>query len=121
MKRTAFLLPLLCLPALILSSCRSGQGHVKEGFSSAELLVPDSIAIEQILQPMAWKTSEDKAVLLSQKTDSAFFVYRLPTFEYLYSFGAKGEGPDDFSFPFLRTESAQNCASFCPSPLFLFA
>ena len=103
MKRTAFLLPLLCLPALILSSCRSGQGHVKEGFASAELLAPDSIAIGQILQPTAWKNSGDKAVLLSQKTDSAFFVYRLPPFEYLYSFGATGEGPDDFSFPFLRT------------------
>ena len=108
MKRTAFLLPLLCLPALILSSCRSGQGHVKESFASAELLAPDSIAIEQILQPMAWKTSGDKAVLLSMKTDSAFFVYRLPAFEYLYSFGAKGEGPDDFSYPFLRTESAND-------------
>lgn len=106
MKRTAFLLPLLCLPALFFSSCRSGQGDASEDFASAELLAPDSIAIGQILQPMAWKISEDKAVLLSQKTDSAFFVYRLPAFEYLYSFGAKGEGPDDFSYPFLRTESA---------------
>lgn len=92
MKRTAFLLPLLCLPALFFSSCRSGQGDASEDFASAELLAPDSIAIGQILQPMAWKTSEDKAVLLSQKTDSAFFVYRLPAFEYLYSLGQRAKG-----------------------------
>ncbi len=103
MKKAAFLFPIFCITA-ILAAC-GGNKTAEDTFARPVVLdAPDSIAINQILAPLIWRTVEDKVVILSQKTDSAFFVYRLPGFEYLYSFGAKGEGPDDFSYPYLRTQ-----------------
>ena len=103
MKKAAFLFPIFCITA-ILAAC-GGNKTAEDTFARPVVLdAPDSIAIDQILAPLIWRTVEDKVVILSQKTDSAFFVYRLPGFEYLYSFGAKGEGPDDFSYPYLRTQ-----------------
>lgn len=112
MKKIALLFPLLCITA-IFTACGADK-TAKDTFDLPAVLdAPDSIAIDQILAPQIWRIAGDKALILSQKTDSAFFVYRLPDFKYLYSFGAKGEGPDDFSYPYLRT---QDVAS---SPLYL--
>lgn len=103
MKKAAFFLPIFCLIA-IFTACGTGKTTEDTFAHPVALDAPDSIAIEQIIAPSTWRTAGDKAVVFSQKTDSVFFVYHLPDFEYLYSFGAKGEGPDDFSYPYLRTQ-----------------
>lgn len=91
------------LPASILFACSSGSENAAADFSRPQPLeASDSIEIRQILSPLGWSISGDKAVVLSDKTDTLFYVYRLPEFRYLYCFGQKGQGPDDFSFAFLR-------------------
>lgn len=102
MKRLAFFSLVVAL--LLTAACQSsGDKNTAADFSEPELLaLSDSIAIDEILQPENWAVSQGKAVVFSRRTDSLFFVYRLPEFKYLYSFGRKGEGPDEFNYPYLR-------------------
>lgn len=101
MKRLAFFSFVVAL--FMAASCQnSSDKNTVADFSEPELLtLSDSIAIDEILSPNGWQITDDKVVILSPKTEDQFFVYRLPEFEYLYSFGPKGEGPDDFGFPLL--------------------
>lgn len=80
-------------------SCGGPGGGKTADFDHPEKIECDSIAIEQILAPTSWTVNKDKVVILSPKTDSVFFVYRAPDFEYLYSFGRSGEGPEDYQYP----------------------
>lgn len=102
MKRISLL---SIISILLFSACGTSKTEENTFAHPMALDAPDSIAIKQIIAPLVWRTIDNKAVVFSQKTDSVFFVYRLPDFEYLYSFGAKGEGPDDFSYPYLRTQN----------------
>lgn len=101
MKRLAFFSFVVAL--FMAASCQnSGDKNTVADFSEPQpLALSDSIAIDEILTPSLWRISGDKVVILSPKTEDQFFVYRLPGFEYLYSFGPKGEGPDDFNMPWI--------------------
>ena len=86
--------------AMAAFSCSGSKGESRPFESSSiEKITCDSIAIEQILQPVEWTPVDGKAIIFSPKSDSVFYVYRLPDFKYLYSFGSKGEGPEDFRYP----------------------
>lgn len=41
--------------------------------------------------------SEDRLVVCQPDMEQMFSVYRLPDIDYLYSFGRKGQGPDEFA------------------------
>ena len=93
-----------CVLAGLAGSCAGGSEVPKAAeFSSVEKITCDSIPIKQIVQPTenGWHIAGDKSVFVSPKSDSLFWVYRLPDFKYLYSFGLKGEGPDDYWNPIL--------------------
>lgn len=60
------------------------------------VLIADSITIGQIFIPWDWAVSRDRAVVQSAGTDSVFYVYSLPDFRFLYTWGSWGEGPDEF-------------------------
>lgn len=84
--------------ALLAASCGPGSEEMGGPFEFAETiqLTCDSLPIGEILIPAEWEICGDKAVISSPRTDSLFYVYRLPDFEYLYAFGRKGEGPYDY-------------------------
>ncbi len=80
-------------------SCGGPKDAKQADFDRPEKIECDSIAIEQILAPTSWTVNKDKVVILSPKTDSLFFVYQAPDFQYLYSFGRAGGGPEDYQYP----------------------
>lgn len=86
--------------AMAAFSCSGSKGESRS-FESSSIgkITCDSIAIEQILQPVKWTLVDGKAIIFSPKSDNVFYIYRLPDFKYLYSFGSKGEGPEDFRYP----------------------
>ncbi|MDD4820814.1 MAG: hypothetical protein PHD21_08280, partial [Flavobacteriales bacterium] len=53
--------------------------------------------MNEIIHLRQWTVSNGKAVVVSPQTDSLFYVYSLPDFQYQYMCGTKGEGPNDFS------------------------
>ena len=50
-----------------------------------------------ILYPLSIMVSEDRLVVCQPDMEQMFSVYRLPDIDYLYSFGRKGQGPDEFA------------------------
>lgn len=87
------------LAVAFLSSCAGSGSSSQVDFSNPEKLQCDSIAINEILSPQSWFKIKDKAVVLSPKSENLFYVYSLPAWDLLYSFGKIGEGPDDFQYP----------------------
>lgn len=66
-------------------------------FAAPTALRADSIAIHQIIKPERWTTGNDKAIILQGfGADSLFYVYSMPDFRFLYTWGARGEGPGEF-------------------------
>ena len=84
--------------ALAAVSCGPGTQSDLFAFPATQKLTLDSISVGEILQPFEWMPVGDKAVLSSPRSDSLFWVYRLPGFEFLYAFGSKGEGPYEFAY-----------------------
>lgn len=92
-SRQIQILAAVCVLAASLFSCASG---IVSGPDKIEKPAADSIAVREVLQPSGHAVCGDKAVLVSRKSENIFWVYRLPDFKFLYSFGKMGEGPDDF-------------------------
>ena len=82
--------------ALWLAGCSSGAGG-GEGLPEPRRIEGDSIAIHQIVKPSRWAVSAGKAIVQAQGTDSLFYVYRLPDFRFLYTWGRRGDGPGEFA------------------------
>lgn len=81
---------------LLLTGCTAGEKY-SDSFTAPIPLPADSVKIDQIVQVESWTKAGDKAVVFSPLTEDVFYVYKLPEFRFLYSFGQKGEGPEDFS------------------------
>lgn len=68
-------------------------------FAVSDSIHADSIAINEILQPMEWNIAEGRVIVNSPKSGEIFHVYSAPDFRYMYSFGKKGQGPGEFFSP----------------------
>lgn len=81
--------------------CMPGCGGKTESgdpdviFAISQELFPDSIEVNQILVPTSLNKVNGHIVVTSAKTDTVFYVYSLPEFQYLYGSVIRGEGPDD--------------------------
>lgn len=93
MKKTAGMAALLCAGILSVS-CGAGEKAV--GFDNPIAVTADSIAVDQIIKPSQWAVGNGKAVVVSESTDSVFYVYSLPDFSFLYAWGRRGSGPGEF-------------------------
>ncbi|MBQ5815727.1 MAG: hypothetical protein IIW30_07125, partial [Flavobacteriales bacterium] len=94
MKRFGLLWGVMALVAL---ACSSGEKAVDMTFDKTEKLTYDSIAVNEILKPSDWFALESsRAVVHSPRSEKLFYVYSLPEWKYLYNYGNKGEGPDDY-------------------------
>lgn len=83
--------------ALVAVACSSGEKVGDMTFDSVEKLTYDSVAVNEILKPSDWFALESsRAVVHSPRSEKLFYVYSLPEWNFLYSYGAKGEGPDDY-------------------------
>ena len=91
-------LPIAAFAALSVgfAACR-GTSDRPADFGTPVALQADSVAVEQILKPSRWAVSNGKAVVQSQNTDSVFYVFSLPDFRFLYTWGRRGMGPGEFS------------------------
>lgn len=67
-----------------------------------------------ILQPGAMVNVNDTHLLISDVEEEEIFkVFRLPDLEYLYSWGKKGRGPDEFQFvPVTIVNTESNTVNF---------
>lgn len=83
---------LFCLPG-----CGGKAGKIDPDavFAVSQELFPDSIAVEQVLVPKELRVVNGYMVVVSDKTDTVFYVYSLPGFRYLYGSVVSGEGPED--------------------------
>ena len=90
---------LLLTVVSILCACSGNDKNVGDvpDFASAEPLVADSVAVNEIIDPSAWQVIGNKILLSSSKSEKPIWVYSLPDFKFMYSYGNVGEGPDDFS------------------------
>lgn len=82
--------------ALLISACGSSRDP-EDVFDHPLTLQADSLPIGQILSPSRWAVSNGKAVVQSRATDSLFYVYSLPDFRFLYTWGRRGNGPGEFT------------------------
>ena len=85
------------IPVLAAAFAGCGPVAAGDGFSRPEKLAADSVAVNQIIRPARWAVSFGKAVVQSDMTDSLFYVYSLPDFRFLYTWGRRGEGPGEFA------------------------
>ena len=79
----------------ILSVSCGGAGKAT-GFDNPIAVRADSIAVDQIIKPSQWAVCNGRAVVVSEDTDSVFYVYSLPDFGFLYTWGRRGGGPGEF-------------------------
>ena len=96
MKKTLFLPAAFAVLSMLSVACKDSSDR-KDGFPTPVSLHADSVWVEQILKPSEWAVSNGKAVVRSQSTDSVFYVYSLPDFRFLYTWGRRGQGPGEFS------------------------
>lgn len=82
--------------ALLIWACGSSRS-TEDVFAHPLTLQADSLPIHQILSPSRWAVSNGKAVVQSRTTDSLFYVYNLPDFRFLYTWGRRGNGPGEFT------------------------
>ena len=101
-----------CLCALLLGiaimcSC-NGTDSVKRysSFGEVATLVSKKDTISNLLlYPRNLFICNHLLVVLNEKTDTLFQVFRLPDLHYEYSFGIKGDGPEDFNMPAINAVS----------------
>ena len=84
------------IAVFLLSGCTAGKKY-SDSFSAPIPLQVDSLKINQIVQVEDWTKAGDKVLIFSPLTKNVFYVYKLPEFRFLYDFGQKGGGPEDFS------------------------
>lgn len=67
-------------------------------FAVSEVLAADSIAVHEVISPVALHVVDGHMIVTSTQTDTIFYVYSLPEFHYLYGSVVKGEGPQDIAY-----------------------
>lgn len=93
MKKSAAIAAVSCAGILSVSC---GAGGKAVGFDNPIAVKADSIAVDQIIKPSQWAVCNGKVVVVSESTDSVFYVYSLPDFSFLYAWGRRGSGPGEF-------------------------
>lgn len=96
---------MLCVACL--SSCNEVERIKRYNeFNEIVTLSGDRDTISSpMLYPRNIFISDNKLVVLNEKTDTLFQVFSLPDLHYAYSFGIKGEGPEDFNMPAINVVS----------------
>lgn len=93
---------LLLILAVCLVGCSRNITDITscDSFMASDSL--NSIAREissDILYPRSLFICNGNLIILNEKVDTLFRVFNLPDFTYKFSFGIKGQGPDDFFLP----------------------
>ena len=86
---------------LLLYSCREADRE-KDVVAEDNIIHPvvHRIAFKQLLNVDKIGVYDSLSVLINRKTDSIFYVYNSSDFAYRGAWGAQGNGPEDFQFPF---------------------
>lgn len=90
--------------SILLAITGCGKKNTGEATKNVFRPIPDStieVTVKNvsgnILYPGNIFISGDKLIVLQQDMDTLFYVFQLPEVEFLYSFGTKGEAPNEFS------------------------
>ena len=105
---------LLCLSTIcLLGACKKTDSSCAL-FGIPQQLQADSIALEAVFAPGNIHKLQDFVILCnnSEAVEKFFFVYSFPEFKYLYSFGHKGRGPNEYQQPSLIRNTPGNNFSF---------
>ena len=97
-----FFLAIVALSLLV--ACAEKQDRVvNEQFSETLPLSAVEYPVEEILKPIDMVVLDDYLVIQNEFLSDAdcFFVYSRDSLRFLYSFGRRGQGPDDFMAPAL--------------------
>ena len=96
-KKCSFFLLVL---ALFFLSCQSNSSKklISELPDSGSLLSKEITLDSTVLIPSKILLFPDMAVIFDNGKEALFKVYSLPDLSFLYSFGEKGEGPDEFHY-----------------------
>ena len=91
-------LSIIGLIGLLLLSCTGGEKEIKlRNLKIDGELTGQTFSItDKVLMPLKIFASEDKILILDYTRKDVFKVMRLPGYDYLYSSGNLGEGPEDF-------------------------
>lgn len=88
----------------LLLSCTNINRNID--FNETNKLVAEKIFIDKIFFPDFITKKGNHLIIASSKSDTMLYSYALPSLDYLYETGRKGQGPDDIqAFPM-----------FCESP-----
>lgn len=103
MRFYKYIIGIVCAAGLfLLSACNTTVSREEWVYAEPPLPI-DTIRAEVkavsggILYPLSIMVSEDRLVVCQPDMEQMFSVYRLPDIDYLYSFGKKGQGPDEFA------------------------
>ena len=92
MRQIIYPLSILCMAALL--SCSNGG----DSLPTPTPIKGESLPIGEIIQPRGWTIADGKAVVCATpSSDNAFYVYSLPDWNLMYSYGRYGDGPNDFN------------------------
>src|SRR5690606_818522 len=91
-------LSIIGLIGLLLLSCTGREKEIKlRNLKIDGELTGQTFSItDKVLMPLKIFASEDKILILDYTRKDVFKVMRLPGYDYLYSSGNLGEGPEDF-------------------------
>lgn len=85
----------ILLAAPLVSAMAACSSDTPAGFSEPATLKADSIAVNEILRPNGFFPSKNAVAVKTPDADM-FYVYKLPGFEFMYSWGKRGDGPGEF-------------------------
>lgn len=100
MKKHFYLISILLFG--VMTACN--HTHMKEPhFPKEETLEPELMPLQGITDPMRVDVKHPFLILqnTSKMNDSIFHVYDLTTSKLKSAFGVRGEGPEEFSYPWL--------------------
>lgn len=78
-----------------ISACSPGKKNPETAFAEPERLPVDSLSVEQIIRPRRFLPAGERMVVQTLE-DTVFYVYELPDFSFVGTFGRRGSGPDEF-------------------------
>lgn len=106
MRHCKYICVLLLGIGIMLSCYRTESVKRYSSFDEIVTLVSKKDTISNLLlYPRNLFICNHLLVVLNEKTDTLFQVFRLPDFRYEYSFGIKGDGPEDFNMPAINAVS----------------
>ena len=82
--------------AVAMGACSLGKKNPETALAEPELLPVDSLSVEQIIRPHRFLPAGERMVVQTLE-DTVFYVYELPDFSFVGTFGRRGSGPDEFT------------------------